>query len=66
MVGSAIVRKLQKEGYKNLLLRTSKRIRPPRSKSSSVIFLKVRNLTTFSSLQQKYILANNTYPATFL
>ncbi|MCO5287717.1 MAG: GDP-L-fucose synthase [Chitinophagaceae bacterium] len=67
MVGSAIVRKLQKEGYKNLLLRTSKELDLRDQKAVASFFESEKPDYVFlAAAKVGGILANNTYPATFL
>lgn len=67
MVGSAIVRKLQKEGYENLLLRTSKELDLRDQKAVASFFESEKPDYVFlAAAKVGGILANNTYPATFL
>ncbi|HRN74145.1 MAG TPA: GDP-L-fucose synthase [Ginsengibacter sp.] len=67
MVGSAIVRKLQKEGYENLLLRTSKEL-DLRDQTAVASFFESEkpDYVFLAAAKVGGILANNTYPATFL
>lgn len=67
MVGSAIVRKLQKEGYGNLLLRSSKELDLRDQKAVETFFKTEKPDYVFlAAAKVGGILANNTYPATFL
>jgi GDP-L-fucose synthase len=67
MVGSAIVRKLQQEGYNNLLLRTSKEL-DLRSQDAVDTFFKENKpeYVFLAAAKVGGILANNTYRAQFL
>ncbi|MCZ2397293.1 MAG: GDP-L-fucose synthase [Chitinophagales bacterium] len=67
MVGSAIVRKLQTEGYGNLLLRSSKELDLRDQKAVETFFKTEKPDYVFlAAAKVGGILANNTYPATFL
>jgi GDP-L-fucose synthase len=67
MVGSAIVRKLQQEGYNNLLLRTSKEL-DLRSQDAVDAFFKENKpeYVFLAAAKVGGIVANNTYRAQFL
>jgi GDP-L-fucose synthase len=67
MVGSAIVRKLQQEGYNNLLLRTSKEL-DLRSQDTVENFFKENKpeYVFLAAAKVGGIVANNTYRAQFL
>lgn len=67
MVGSAIVRKLQADGYENLLLRTSKDLDLRRQYEVERFFEQERPEFVFiSAAKVGGILANNTFPAEFI
>lgn len=67
MVGSAIVRKLQKEGYENLILRSSKELDLRNQHDVEAFFEKERPEYVFlAAAKVGGIHANNTYPADFL
>jgi GDP-L-fucose synthase len=67
MVGSAITRKLEREGYKNLLLRSSKELDLRDSAAVHVFFEKERPAYVFlAAAKVGGILANDTYRADFL
>ncbi|MCO6498109.1 MAG: GDP-L-fucose synthase [Chitinophagaceae bacterium] len=67
MVGSAITRKLQKEGYENLVLRTSKELDLRNQKAVEDFFKAEKPDYVFlAAAKVGGILANNTYPAEFL
>ncbi len=67
MVGSAIVRKLLKEGYNNLLLRTSTQLDLRNQKEVSDFFEKEKQADVFlAAAKVGGIMANNTYRADFL
>ena len=67
MVGSAIVRKLQKEGYNNLLLRTSKELDLRNQEAVDVFFKENKPEYVFlAAAKVGGIVANNTYRAQFL
>jgi GDP-L-fucose synthase len=67
MVGSAIVRKLQKEGYTNLLLRTSAEL-DLRSQQAVLTFMQQEkpDYVFVAAAKVGGILANNTYRAEFI
>jgi len=67
LVGSAIVRKLQKEGYTNLITRTSKELDLRRQKDTEEFFEKERPEYVFlAAAKVGGILANSTYKAEFI
>lgn len=67
MVGSAIVRKLQSEGYTNILTRTSKELDLRTQSSVNSFFEKEKPEYVFlSAAKVGGILANNTYRADFI
>ncbi|WMJ72884.1 GDP-L-fucose synthase [Cytophagaceae bacterium ABcell3] len=67
MVGSAIVRKLQKEGYKNLIFRTSKELDLRNQQAVADFFASEKPEYVFmSAAKVGGIVANNTYRAEFL
>ena len=67
MVGSAIFRKLQKEGYSNLLTRTSSELDLRDQKAVTDFFLKEKPDYVFlAAAKVGGIIANNTYRADFL
>lgn len=67
MVGSAIARKLQKEGYHNLVLRTSKQLDLRDQSAVSVFFEEEKPEFVFlAAAKVGGIIANNTYRAEFL
>jgi GDP-L-fucose synthase len=67
MVGSAIVRKLQAEGFSNLLLRTSKELDLRNQMAVSTFFGKEKPGFVFmAAARVGGIMANNTYRADFL
>ena len=67
MVGSAIFRKLQKEGYSNLLTRTSSELDLRDQKAVADFFLKEKPDYVFlAAAKVGGIIANNTYRADFL
>lgn len=67
MVGSAIVRKLEKEGYTNLITRTSKELDLRSQAEVSEFFRRERPEYVFlAAAKVGGILANNTYRAEFL
>lgn len=67
MVGSAIVRKLQKEGYSNLIIRTSKELDLRDQKQVQDFFEKEKPEFVFlAAAKVGGILANNTYRADFI
>ncbi len=67
MVGSAIVRKLLKEGYNNLLLRTSTQLDLRNQKEVVDFFEKEKPAYVFlAAAKVGGIMANNTYRANFL
>lgn len=67
MVGSAIVRKLQQEGYENILMRTSSELDLRNQTSVADFFASERPDYVFlAAAKVGGILANNTYRGTFL
>jgi len=67
LVGSAIVRRLEREGYRDLLLRTSKELDLRRQVDVERFFEKERPEHVFlAAAKVGGILANNTYPANFI
>ena len=67
LVGSAIVRKLQKEGYHNLILRTSAQVDLRDQQAVKDFFEKEKPEYVFmAAAKVGGINANNTYPAEFL
>lgn len=67
LVGSAIVRKLQKEGYQNLILRTSAQVDLRDQQAVKDFFEKEKPEYVFmAAAKVGGINANNTYPAEFL
>ncbi len=67
MVGSAIVRKLQSEGYSNLILRTSKELDLRNQQSTKDFFEKeMPDYVFLAAAKVGGIMANNTYRAEFL
>ncbi|MGN6296254.1 MAG: GDP-L-fucose synthase family protein [Ginsengibacter sp.] len=67
LVGSAIVRKLQKEGYQNLILRTSAQVDLRDQQAVKDFFEKEKPGYVFmAAAKVGGINANNTYPAEFL
>ncbi|MBN9352229.1 MAG: GDP-L-fucose synthase [Chitinophagaceae bacterium] len=67
MVGSAIVRKLKKEGYQNLLLRISKELDLRDQKAVEEFFKKEKPDYVFlAAAKVGGILANNEHPADFI
>ena len=67
MVGSAITRKLEREGYKNLIFRTSKELDLRDSGAVHVFFEKEKPTHVFlAAAKVGGILANDTYRADFL
>lgn len=67
MVGSAIVRKLQKAGFMNLIVRTSSELDLRESKAVTDFFQKEKPQYVFlSAAKVGGIVANNTYRAEFL
>jgi GDP-L-fucose synthase len=67
MVGSAIVRKLQQEGYNNLLLRTSKELDLRNQEAVDAFFKEHKpEYVFFAAAKVGGIVANNTYRAQFL
>lgn len=67
MVGSAIVRKLQQEGYENLLLRTSAELDLRNQESTEQFFKEHKPDYVFlAAAKVGGIVANNTYRADFL
>jgi GDP-L-fucose synthase len=67
MVGSAIVRKLQKEGYSNLIIRTSKELDLRDQKQVQDFFEKEKpDFVFLAAAKVGGILANNTYRADFI
>ncbi|SDW86544.1 GDP-L-fucose synthase [Hydrobacter penzbergensis] len=67
MVGSAIVRKLEAEGYDNLLLRTSKELDLRNQQAVNDFFAKEKpNYVFLAAAKVGGIAANNTYRAEFI
>ena len=67
MVGSAIVRKLQKAGFMNLIVRTSSELDLRESKAVTDFFQKEKPQYVFlAAAKVGGIVANNTYRAEFL
>src|SRR5512138_537750 len=67
LVGSAIVRSLEAEGYANLLLRTSKELDLRDQRSVSGFFAKERPEYVFlTAAKVGGIVANSSYPAEFI
>jgi GDP-L-fucose synthase len=67
LVGSAIVRKLQREGYRNLLLRTHKELDLTRQEAVESFFKSEQPEYVFlAAAKVGGILANNSYPAEFI
>ena len=67
MVGSAIVRKLQAEGYTNLLLRTKEQLDLLDAKAVADFFVSEKpEYVILAAAKVGGIMANNTYPADFL
>jgi GDP-L-fucose synthase len=67
MVGSAIVRKLQAEGFSNLLLRTSKELDLRNQQAVATFFATEKpDFVFMAAARVGGILANNTYRADFL
>mgnify|MGYP001577699125 FL=1 len=67
LVGSAIVRKLESEGYNNLVLRTSKELDLRNQAAVAECFQKERPDYVFlAAAKVGGIVANNTYPAEFI
>ena len=67
MVGSAIVRKLEAEGYHNLLLRTSKELDLRNQQAVNDFFAKEKpNYVFLAAAKVGGIAANNTYRAEFI
>ena len=67
LVGSAIIRKLQAEGYNNLVMRTSKELDLRRQEDTERFFDEERPAYVFlAAAKIGGILANNTYKAEFI
>lgn len=67
LVGSAILRKLESEGYTNLVARTSKELDLKRQADVEAFFKKEKPEYVFlAAAKVGGILANNTYPADFI
>lgn len=67
MVGSAIVRKLEQEGYHNIVTRTSKELDLRRQDEVEQFFAKEKPDYVFlAAAKVGGIMANNTYPADFM
>lgn len=67
MVGSAIVRKLEQEGYHNIVTRTSKELDLRRQDAVEQFFAKEKPDYVFlAAAKVGGIMANNTYPADFM
>src|SRR3990167_8577143 len=67
LVGSALVRILQKEGYKNILTKTRPKLDLTQQKEVEDFFEKEKPEYVFlAAAKVGGILANNTYPADFI
>lgn len=67
LVGSALVRKLQSDGYNNLILRTSKELNLLDQQATAVFFATEKPEYVFlAAAKVGGILANDTYPAQFI
>ena len=67
LVGSAIVRCLQKNGYENLLLRSSREVDLRNQNHTEALFVKEKpDYVILAAAKVGGILANDTYPAEFL
>ena len=67
LVGSAIVRRLQSEGYRNLLLRSRKELDLENQHAVNTFFDETRPQYVFlAAAKVGGIMANNTYPADFI
>ncbi len=67
LVGSALVRKLRKQGYKNLVVKTSKELDLRRQAEVDAFFAKEKPEYVFlAAAKVGGILANNTYKAEFI
>lgn len=67
MVGSAIVRTLKEEGYKNLIIRTSQELNLTDQKAVEVFFKEEKPEYIFlAAAKAGGIMANSTYPADFI
>jgi GDP-L-fucose synthase len=67
LVGSAILKKLESEGYTNLVVRTSKELDLTRQAEVEAFFKKEKPEYVFlAAAKVGGILANNTYPADFI
>ncbi|MGA7827870.1 MAG: GDP-L-fucose synthase [Geobacteraceae bacterium] len=67
LVGSAIVRKLQAEGYSNLVLRTSKELDLRNPAAVAAFFAEERpDFVFLAAAKVGGIVANNSYPAEFI
>ena len=67
LVGSAIVRNLEKKGYKNLILKTRKELDLLNSVKVSAFFKKEKpEYVVLAAARVGGIMANNTYPANFI
>jgi GDP-L-fucose synthase len=67
MVGSAITRKLEREGYRNLLFRTSKELDLRNQQAVQIFFEQEKpNYVFLAAAKVGGIMANNTYRAEFI
>ena len=67
LVGSAILRRLEQEGYENSLTRTSKKLDLRRQEATEAFFTQERTEYVFlAAAKVGGIVANNTYPAEFI
>jgi GDP-L-fucose synthase len=67
MVGSAIIRRLEAEGYNNIITRTSKELDLKRQSDVEIFFAEEKPEYVFlAAAKVGGIVANNTYPADFL
>ncbi|NPV10165.1 MAG: NAD-dependent epimerase/dehydratase family protein [Ignavibacteria bacterium] len=67
MVGSAVLRKLQSEGYNNFVLRTSKELDLRNQRAVNEFFgAKKPEIVIITAAKVGGILANNTYRAEFI
>ena len=67
LVGSAIVRRLQRDGYRNLLLRTRRELDLENQQAVNAFFDETRPEYVFlAAAKVGGIMANNTYPADFI
>ena len=67
LVGSAVLRKLEAEGFTNLILRTSKELDLRDQAATDAFFAEQRpEVVVLAAAKVGGILANDTYPATFI